>query len=116
MRILFVTSELAPLIKTGGLADVSAALPATLTQLGIDVRVLLPAYPSVLSELGPVKHTTRIERLAGYPDSQLLEATLASGVTLLALACGQFYERDGGPYQDGAGRDWPDNARRFGLL
>ncbi|MFZ1318444.1 MAG: glycogen/starch synthase, partial [Candidatus Nitrotoga sp.] len=44
MRVLFVTSEVAPLIKTGGLADVSAALPAALSGMGVDVRILLPGY------------------------------------------------------------------------
>ena len=44
MRILFVTSECTPWSKTGGLADVSAALPAALRGLGSDVRVLMPAY------------------------------------------------------------------------
>ena len=47
MRVLFVTPECAPLTKTGGLGDVSAALPAALRAQGIDVRVLLPAYPAM---------------------------------------------------------------------
>ena len=51
MRVLFVTSEVAPLIKTGGLADVSAALPAALHDMGVDIRVLLPGYPQVLKAL-----------------------------------------------------------------
>ena len=44
LKICFVTSELAPLAKVGGLADVSQALPAALAQLGHDVRVILPRY------------------------------------------------------------------------
>ncbi len=52
MKVLFVTPELFPLVTTGGLADVSGALPVALARLGIDVKVLLPAYPGVLERLG----------------------------------------------------------------
>ena len=51
-QVLFVTSELHPLIKTGGLADVSAALPAALGALGVDCRVLMPAYPGLVDAIG----------------------------------------------------------------
>jgi len=48
VRVLSVTSEAVPMIKTGGLADVSGALPAALGTIGVDVRVLLPGYPAAL--------------------------------------------------------------------
>lgn len=51
MRALYITSELAPLAKTGGLADVSATLPIELNKLGIDIRILLLAYPQALERL-----------------------------------------------------------------
>ena len=47
MKILFTTSECAPFIKTGGLADVVGALPAELTRQGCEVRVILPKYSAV---------------------------------------------------------------------
>ena len=47
LRIAFITSELAPFAKTGGLADVSAALPLELHRLGHEVKVFLPLYPRV---------------------------------------------------------------------
>ena len=48
LSVLFITSEVHPLIKTGGLGDVSAALPAELRELGVDVRLLIPGYPARL--------------------------------------------------------------------
>jgi len=108
MRVLFVTSECAPLTKTGGLGDVSAALPAALRAAGVDVRTLLPGYREVLAGVQAQAVTTL--SLLGQ-DCRLLQAE-----ALLVLDCPQLYARDGGPYQTHDGRDWPDNALRFGLL
>ena len=47
MRILQVSAELFPLLKTGGLADVAGALPLALAAAGEDVRVLLPGFPAL---------------------------------------------------------------------
>lgn len=118
MRLLFVSSEAYPLAKTGGLADVAGALPAALADLGVDVRVLLPAYPSARRALAEV-----VEERAVLGDpfgsgvARLLEGRLAdSPVPVWLLDCPALYDRDGGPYQDAAGADWPDNDLRFGLL
>jgi starch synthase len=48
VRARFVSSEIYPLAKTGGLADVSASLPMALTELGVDTQLLLPGYPLAL--------------------------------------------------------------------
>ena len=56
MRILHVASEMYPLIKTGGLADVVGALPQALTRRGLDTRVILPGFPSVLAGVAKVKN------------------------------------------------------------
>jgi starch synthase len=109
MKVLFVTPECAPLTKTGGLGDVSAALPAALRALGIDVRVLLPGYPQVLDGIGAARERSRLAAM-GH-DLRVLEAD-----GFFVLDCPPLYRRDGGPYQDGAGRDWPDNPLRFGAL
>jgi starch synthase len=47
MRVLHVCAELYPLLKTGGLADVTGALPPALAGLGCDARVLLPGFPAL---------------------------------------------------------------------
>lgn len=115
MKILFVTPECAPYVKTGGLGDVSAALPATLARLGHDVRLLMPAY-SGMRVSGEVLDTIEIPAQGPFPAAQLLPVKTDNGVTLLLLACPALYQRGGGPYVDAGGRDHHDNAIRFGFL
>ena len=115
MRVLFVTSELYPLIKTGGLADVCGALPPALAAEGVAVRTLLPAYPVVLERLEGAEQVATIEDLFGGP-ARLLRATTAEGVEVLALDCGHLYQRVGNPYLGPDGQDWPDNHFRFAAL
>jgi starch synthase len=116
LKVLFATSEIAPLIKTGGLADVSSALPAALREMGVDVRVLLPGYTQVLDQLGECGEIATFDALAGLPPARLLSAKMVNDVPLLVLDCPDLFQRDGGPYQNSDGQDWPDNALRFGLL
>ena len=114
LRVLFATSECAPWSKTGGLADVSAALPAALRALGADVRVLTPAYKSV-----PVQRASEFARIAPnayFPEAHLLATELPNRVPALLVDCPDLYARPGGPYQTAAGEDWGDNAHRFGQL
>ena len=51
LKVLSVASEVYPFIKTGGLADVAGALPLALTELGMEVKTLLPLYPEVARAL-----------------------------------------------------------------
>jgi starch synthase len=115
LKVLFATSEVAPLIKTGGLADVSAALPAALMALGLDMRVLVPGYPQVIEALKTKGRAATLPVLPGVPPAQLIASKLPSGVPLLVIEC-PIYRRNGGPYQDASGKDWPDNDLRFGLF
>ena len=114
--MLFVSPECAPLAKAGGLGDVSAALPAALRELGVDVRVLLPGYPGVLAAAGDARELARISAFEPVVGARLLEASLPGGVPLMVLDSPGLFARSGGPYQSDAGEDWPDNALRFGLL
>ena len=74
LKLLFATPECAPLVKTGGLGDVSAALPQALVAQGVDARVLLPGYAAVLDALGESVEIARLEVL-GH-DVRLLEGRL----------------------------------------
>ena len=116
MRVLYVTSECAPWIKTGGLGDVASALTARLRHDGLDVRVLVPAYRSVLASAARSQPIAALQRTHALPAATLVEATLPSGVPAMLIDCPSFFDRDGGPYQDERGRDFDDNAQRFALL
>jgi starch synthase len=116
LRVLYVTSECAPWIKTGGLADVSAALPPALEACGVDVRILMPLYASVRPQLTHAAVRAQLPANGPRPAASLVEAPLPSGTPAWLLDAAELYERDGGPYVDATGRDWPDNARRFAAL
>ena len=116
LKVLFATSEVAPLIKTGGLADVSGALPAALRAIGIDVRVLVPGYNQVMAQLTQHKVVAVFDDLPGFPAARLLSGVMPNQVPLFVLECPSLYQREGGPYQNADGHDWVDNALRFGML
>jgi starch synthase len=114
MEILSVASEIYPLVKTGGLADVVGALPHALSEEGLRVRTLVPGYPEVLSAL------EEAEELHGYSEifggTARLLAGRARGLDLFVLEAPHLYARGGNPYAGPAGEPWPDNAQRFAAL
>lgn len=114
MQVLMVASECAPLVKTGGLADVVGALPGALAPQGIAARVMLPAYPALFPLLPEGTELARFDDLPGGPGRVV--AAAAGDLSLLLLDAPQLFDRPGGPYVDEDGRDWPDNAARFGAL
>lgn len=115
MNILSVTSECAPLVKTGGLADVAGALPEALAQQGCDMRTLLPGYPAVMAKLDPGAHVLKeFEDLFGGP-ARVLRAS-AAGLQLFILEAAHLFARDGAIYLGPDGKDWPDNPERFAAL
>jgi len=113
MRVLSVASESVPLIKTGGLADVVGALPGVLKPLGVEMRVMIPAYSGLLDRLGPVEEIWADWNLYGG-HARLFKGEIG-GVTVLALDAPHLYHRDGGPYA-GTHGDYPDNPERFAAL
>lgn len=117
LRLLSVTSELHPLIKTGGLADVAGALPLALAGHGIEVRSLLPAYPQVLRAVTAAKPKAvhSYKSLFGGP-AKLLAVKMGGHDLLLLDSPSLFGLREGGPYSELSGHDWPDNWRRFAAL
>jgi len=116
LAILFATAEMAPWVKTGGLGDVAAALPAALHRAKHDVRVLLPAYPAMRQAFPQATRLAELPALApALPAARLLSAE-ADGLPLILLDCPALFDRPGNPYLDPLGHDWADNGIRFGLL
>jgi starch synthase len=115
LKVLFVTPECAPIAKTGGLGDVSAALPAALRRAGLDARILIPGYPSVLAASPRAKELARFSLFPARLDVRLREAALPSGVPLVVIDCPLLFDRPG-LYQREDGHEWEDNALRFGVL
>ena len=108
MRVLSVASEVFPLVKTGGLADVAGALPAALARRDIEMRTLMPGYPAVMEPLGEARvlHATRIYS-APRPGCSPAEA---EGLELIVLDAPALFDRPGNPYGT------PDGARPAGQL
>jgi starch synthase len=112
--VLSVASEIYPLIKTGGLADVAGALPAALAREDVVIRTLLPGYPAVMSKLESAEPARAYPSLFGGPANVL--AGRAAGLDLFVVEAPHLFDRIGNPYLGPDGRDWGDNALRFAAL
>ncbi len=114
MQVLSVASEVYPLVKTGGLADVAGALPLALKGHGVSVKTLMPGYPAVMRAVKDARLRLSFENLLGAR-ADLLEVEY-QGLDLLILDSPTFFDRPGGPYVDAASKDHFDNWRRFAAL
>ena len=120
IQVLAAASEIYPLIKTGGLADVVGALPLALASQGVHVKTLVPGYPRVMQALheltGDDAPKLWLETHGFFwGDARLWSATV-HGMDLLVLDAPHLYARDGNPYLDHEGNDWWDNPTRFAAL
>lgn len=117
LQVLYVTAEAEPLAKTGGLGEVGGALPPALRRLGVDVRLLIPAYPGVIAQIQGKPVGPALLPLPGVQEPvQLVLGALTDGTPVYALDCPLLYNRAGSPYTDENGSDWPDNPLRFAVL
>ncbi|HDZ56086.1 MAG TPA: glycogen synthase GlgA [Pseudomonas xinjiangensis] len=114
-KVLFVTSEITDLVKVGGLGDVSSALPRALG-LRHDIRVLIPGYRDVMDSGNPIRIVGKVPGHAALPECRIGRMDLPDGLIIYVVICPELYEREGSPYGDAQGRDWPDNHIRFARL
>ncbi len=117
MKILFTASEAYPLVKTGGLGDVAGTLPAILSSVGADVRLMLPGYPDVMDGVEGKREIARYGDPLGVGEVLLIEGRMPHTDTpVIVVDCPPMYHRMGGPYIQDSGEDWPDNHLRFALF
>jgi starch synthase len=117
MKVLHVAAEVFPLVKTGGLADVVAALPVALAEQGADVRLLLPGLPAVLDAVQGARTVIDIGTCFGALRVKLLRGRMpGTALPVYVIDAPYLYRRGGSPYQDNEGEEWPDNLQRFALL
>ena len=117
LRILHVAAEIYPLVKTGGLADVVAALPSALAARGLEARILVPGLPNILNGVVGLKRVMRFGPAFGAAVINLRLGYMPdSGLPVYVIDAPFLYRRSANPYLGPDGRDWHDNHRRFALL
>lgn len=117
VHVQFVASEIYPLGKTGGLADVCAALPAALTSLGADVHLVMPAYEQALDLAEKPHVAATLDDVLGFEQVRIIAArTPDSGLPVNLIDIPSLYRDGGGIYQNADGSDRNNNALRFAAL
>jgi len=114
-KILYISSEAFPLIKTGGLADVAGSLPSALLKQSQDVRLLLPAYRDVLNKITK-KRVIATHSYYNLPLNIVETRLPGTNVMVWLVDCSALFDRPGGPYSDQHGQAWEDNALRFAVF
>ncbi|MBT3924017.1 MAG: glycogen synthase GlgA [Nitrospina sp.] len=112
LKILLVSAEVHPFAKTGGLADVSGALPPALKKLGHDIRVIMPKYPCTTQAGKEIQNLKADLDIPGFSQKgTLFQSELGDKVPIYLIENSEFYNRKhlyGEP-----GSDYPDNVKRF---
>jgi len=119
MRILQVSAELFPLLKTGGLADVAGALPLALAAAGQDVRVLLPGFPAIMAGIGDAAPVAAFAAPWGDAVHLRLGRIAIDGspaIPAYVIDAPALYGQPGNPYEDANRQPHADSHRRFALL
>lgn len=121
LKIVFIASECVPFVKTGGLADVVGALPKALTQLGHDVKIIIPKYSKINTQTEKYTFERKLDTMGVWMgDGQqewcaVDQATLPEGIEVLLIESWKYFGRDG-VYNDANNNDFLDNAMRFAFF
>ncbi|MCM1129510.1 MAG: glycogen synthase GlgA [Alistipes senegalensis] len=117
LRVLHVCSEIFPYLKTGGLADVTGALPVALARKGCDARMLVPGFPAFVHHIGEKHLVAELPPRFGAHSLRLFYGKLPqSGLPVYYIDAPGLYDRPGNPYIDIYSQPYGDNHRRFALL
>lgn len=121
LSILYISSEVEPFAKTGGLADVAGAFPQLIRELGHDIRILLPKYGFVGDRKFNVYDVIRLRdipvpvgnktELASIKSSFITNQRIKVQVYFFDLP--KFFNRDGIYFDPNSKKDYPDNDERF---
>lgn len=116
-RVLHAATELFPWVKTGGLADVTAALPEALAEIGVDARTVVPGFPAIMAALSSPVCTYEASGLFGTSTMRVLYGFLPGRKTAVYVVdAPALFQRPGNPYSHPHGGDWNDNLVRFAML
>jgi starch synthase len=121
LQILFVSSEVDPFAKTGGLADVSAALPKALRDVDHEVRIMMPRYGSIDERKGKLHEMMRLKDIAIPVGEKTYPASVRSSflsnnhtkVQVYFLDNATLFGRPGLYVHPDTKKDYPDNDERF---
>ncbi|MBN1901803.1 glycogen synthase GlgA [Candidatus Sumerlaeota bacterium] len=118
MKILFVSSEVVPFSKTGGLADVAGALPVALRNLGHDVRIATPKYRSVDDQKFGLEKIIREINVHFQNDTYTASVKSAPlpGTSIPVYFISNDYYFDRQELYTTGGKDYPDNAMRYAFF
>jgi len=113
MEILFISPEVAPLAKTGGLADVCSALPVALAKVGIKVDIILPLYRCIKEGNFPLELVVKDLPLTfGWRNlkTNIYQTKLEKGIRVFLVKCDEFFDRSS---LYGKDNGYFDNGERF---
>ncbi|MBK2111974.1 glycogen synthase GlgA [Francisella tularensis subsp. novicida FSC159] len=117
MRVLHVCSELYPILKTGGLADVTAALPPALASFGVNSRVLVPGFPAFMNAIKDKQLLINIPSRFGAEEINIFLAKVPNTkIDIYVIDAPSLFARPGNPYADSSNQAYADNYLRFALL
>ena len=122
LKILYVSSEVTPFAKTGGLADVSAALPKELKECGHDVRIFMPKYGTINERKFVLREVIRLKEIQVPVGDKISIANVKSSflpdtkVQVYFVGNKDYFNRSSFYVDQKTNKDWQDNAERFAFF